>query len=149
MNPSTVRDLPGSGRVAVVTSVASDAHTWNLVFLQLLLEELGFEVVNLGACVPERLVVEECLANRPDIVVVSSVNGHGHQDGLRLIEHVRAVGELADLPVVIGGKLGVAGVEDGHAAELLAAGFTMVVEDGAGTAPLTEFLESLPQRALR
>src|SRR5262249_57781785 len=94
--------------------VSSDSHTWNLVFLQLALEELGHRVVNLGACVPDELVLAGCLRVRPDLVVVSSVNGHGFRDGTRLIGRIRGCPELAATPVVIGGKLGVAGPGGGR-----------------------------------
>jgi len=121
----------------LVTTVISDSHTWNLVFLQLALEELGHDVRNLGPCVPPAEVVAECLRCRPDLVVVSTVNGHGLRDGAQLIELIRQRPELADLPVVIGGKLGIAGpagLQSG--ARLRAAGFDAVYEDGAGAAAL-------------
>src|SRR5262249_59490655 len=98
-----------AGLTVVVTSVASDSHTWNLVYLQLVLEELGHKVVNLGACVPDELLISECLRVRPDLVVVSTVNGHGFHDGMELIGRFRALEDLATTPVVIGGKLGIAG----------------------------------------
>src|SRR6476661_5697161 len=94
---------------AVVTSTVSDSHTWNLIYLQLVLEEIGFDVTNLGACVPDDLLVGECRWIRPELIVVSSVNGHGLVDGRRLIGRLRAAPELAATPVVIGGKLGITG----------------------------------------
>jgi methylaspartate mutase sigma subunit len=121
----------------VVTSVASDAHTWNLVFLQLALEELGHRVVNLGACPPDELVVDQCRRIRPDLIVVSSINGHGFRDGTRLIGHIRGCAELTDVPVVIGGKLGIGGPSGQRGREeLLAAGYTAVYEENAGVAAL-------------
>jgi N-dimethylarginine dimethylaminohydrolase/methylmalonyl-CoA mutase cobalamin-binding subunit len=124
----------------VVTSVASDSHTWNLVFLQLVLEELGHRVVNLGACVPDELLVSECLRVRPDLVVVSSVNGNGFRDGTRLIGRIRGCQELAATPVVIGGKLGIAGPGGRQSRDqLLAAGFDAVFEDGAGMTAFRSF----------
>ncbi len=143
------RSPAGRGQTVIVATVASDSHTWNLVFLQLFLEELGYEVVNLGPCGPDDLLVEECRARRPDLLVISSVNGHGHQEGLRLIRELRAHRELVDLPVTIGGKLGVAGAENAaHLEELMAAGFDMVFEESAGAGAFRHFLASLPQRAL-
>src|SRR5689334_16258049 len=91
----------------VVSGTASDSHTWNLVYLQLLLEELGRRVHNLGPCVPDDLLVERCTRLRPALVVLSSVNGHGATDGLRVIGRLRA--RLPGTPIVIGGKLGIAG----------------------------------------
>lgn len=121
----------------VVTSVVSDSHTWNLVYLQLALEELGHKVVNLGACVPDELLISECLRVRPDLVVVSTVNGHGFHDGMQLIGRLRAREDLATTPVVIGGKLGIAGPA-GRAGrdQLHAAGFDAVFEEGGGIAAL-------------
>lgn len=119
-------------RTVVISSVASDAHTWNLVFLQLLIEELGYTVVNLGPCVPDDVLIDACRKIAPDLVVISSVNGHGWQDGLRLIKAFRAQESLADTPVVIGGKLGTTGLESAaRTAELAEAGFDAVFRDGA------------------
>jgi methylaspartate mutase sigma subunit len=115
----------------VVTGLSSDAHTWNLVLLQLLLEDLGHEVVNLGPCVPEHEVVEVCRKLRPDMLVVSSVNGHGFNDALPLISALRSHSELAGMPAVIGGSLGVTHRDDeARVAELLRAGFDAVFPDG-------------------
>ncbi len=137
--PAALADpAPASGVTVVVTSVASDSHTWNLVYLQLVLEELGYQVVNLGACVPDELLVTECLRIRPDLVVVSSVNGHGFHDGLQLISRIRDYAELAEMPVVIGGKLGIAGPAGQEGREqLLAAGFDVVFQEGAAITALT------------
>lgn len=131
--------VPGRGRapgthgdVVIVSGLASDAHTWNLVYLQLLVEEHGHRVVNLGPCVPEEELVCACVLHRPGLVVISSVNGHGHQDGLRAIRRLRACPELAGTPVVIGGKLGTGGAENTrHVGSLLAAGFDAVFGEGA------------------
>ncbi|MER0449678.1 cobalamin B12-binding domain-containing protein [Streptomyces sp. NPDC006711] len=143
-------DTTGPRPTVLVSGVASDSHTWNLVFLQLLIEELGYDVVNLGPCVPDDLLVRECLERAPAMLVLSSVNGHGHQDGLRVIKKVRGESALADLPAVIGGKLGITGGEGGgHAAELVAAGFNSVFEDDAREiASFKHFVQGIPQRAL-
>jgi methylaspartate mutase sigma subunit len=131
-------------RTVLVSSVASDAHTWNLVYLQLVLEELGCRVINLGACVPDRLLLAECRNQQPDLLVLSSVNGHGYQDGLRVIEKLHAA--LPQLPVVIGGKLGIAGRDPDRADALRAAGAAGVFEQGdAGIEPFTRFVRALPR----
>ena len=128
----------------VVSSLKSDAHTWNLVFLQLLLEEAGFAVVNLGPCVPTDLLVSACRRLQPSLIVLSSVNGHGYRDALPAIAALRARPKLADTPVVIGGKLGV-GAEDrsGLAEHLLAAGFDAVYDDVQESDGFRELLGSL------
>jgi methylaspartate mutase sigma subunit len=115
----------------LLTGTVSDSHTWNLVFLQLFIEEQGLAVVNLGPCVPEELLVARCRAEAPDLVVVSSVNGHGCADGLAAIAALRAAPDLAGLPVVIGGKLGLDGRDDAdRVTRLRDAGFDAVFDDG-------------------
>lgn len=124
------KELPAQRPRSIVTSTVSDSHTWNLVYMQLLLEEMGHEVINLGSCVPEALLVEECLRHGPDLLVVSSVNGHGFNDGLRIAAHMRSVPELDHLCMVIGGKLSVDGVRDvGFTRRLLNGGFDAVFGD--------------------
>lgn len=121
----------------LIAGGASDAHSWNLVFLALLLEESGHRVVNLGPCVSGALLLRECRAHAPELVVVSSVNGHGYRDGLAVIGGLRAEPALARVPVMIGGKLDVEGVRDEAAAQrLIAAGYTAVFDD----ADLSAFL---------
>jgi methylaspartate mutase sigma subunit len=134
----------------IVSSVASDSHTWNLVFLQLLIEECGYDVVNLGPCVPDDLLVAACLDRDPEMVVISSVNGHGYQDGMRVIELLRDRTELAETPVVIGGKLGTDGPEGvSRVLELTRAGFDAVFEDGQDpVAGFRSFLDTRPQARL-
>ncbi|MFC5884475.1 cobalamin-dependent protein [Kitasatospora sp. CM 4170] len=133
-----------AGLEVVVTTMASDSHTWNLVFLQLLLEELGHRVTNLGACVPDELLVAECRRIEPDLIVLSSVNGHGQQEGLRVIAALRACPELRRTPTVIGGKLGIAGSDDPTRQEvLLAAGFDGVFEDAGAVTDFRAFVGSL------
>jgi methylaspartate mutase sigma subunit len=128
----------------LVSSVASDSHTWNLVYLQLLLEELGHHVVNIGACVPDDLLISSCRAHRPDLVVISSVNGHGHHDGARVIGALRSRPDLVGVPVVIGGKLGIGGVANArHTDDLLRAGFDAVFDDSAGIDPFREYVDAL------
>ena len=139
--------VPPDGLHVVVTSVVSDAHTWNLVYLQLLLRERGHRVTNLGACVPDELLLSECVRLRPDLVVMSSVNGHGARDGARAITVLRAHPALATTPVVIGGKLGIDGPRDtSHVGSLLAAGFDAVFEDRGGTASFQAFLARVQSR---
>lgn len=131
-------------RKFIVSSVSSDAHMWNLVFLQLLLEEHGGEVRNLGACVPDEVIIEECRAEMPDVLVLSTVNGHGHLDGLRLIRKIREEPDLRELRVVIGGKLGVRGAENVRFIEELAAGgYDAVFESEGGLQEFQEFLSAL------
>ncbi|MGQ4386459.1 cobalamin B12-binding domain-containing protein [Streptomyces sp. SAS_270] len=147
MKPVEWAARPRSGPLdVVVTGLPSDAHTWNLVFIQLLLEDLGHTVVNLGPCIPRDEIVESCCKFQPDLLVVSSVNGHGFNDAGPLIEAVRSRWELAGLPAVIGGKLGVSGGgRQEQAAELMRAGFDAVFQEGVDFAAFESFVGSLPR----
>ncbi|MFD7626672.1 cobalamin B12-binding domain-containing protein [Streptomyces sp. NPDC059851] len=134
----------------VVTGLPSDAHTWNLVFIQLMLEDLGHEVVNLGPCIPEDEIVESCAKYQPDLLVVSSVNGHGFNDARPLIGALRSRPELDGMPVVIGGKLGVSGDrQEEQAQELMAAGFDAVFQEGVELASFEAFVGSLHREVAR
>ncbi|MEU1890659.1 cobalamin B12-binding domain-containing protein [Streptomyces pristinaespiralis] len=124
------------GLRVVVSGLSSDAHMWNLVFLQLLLEERGHDVSNLGNVTPDATIIAACRSRRPDLLVISSVNGHGRLDGLRLVRALRATPELAALPVVIGGKLAVDDRDHEEATALLtAAGYDAVFDDAAAGGP--------------
>ncbi|GHA98309.1 cobalamin B12-binding domain-containing protein [Streptomyces termitum] len=137
-----------TGRRILLSTVSSDAHTWNLVFLQLLLEELGHEVVNLGPCVPDDLLVETAAAEPFDALVISTVNGHGCLDGARLARALRADPRTAHLPAMIGGKLSTRGPDDtSYVRELAEAGFDAVCVDGAPETLLHSFLGALPPAA--
>lgn len=138
------QEPPAAGRRVLLTTGSSDAHTWNLVHLQLFLEEHGHSVLNLGPCVPEQLLVDTAQLTRPDLVVFSSVNGHGHLDGLRAAQAMRAAQATRDIPMVIGGLLGISpeGAER-RTAELLEAGFDEVHPDGTGPAALLDRLAAL------
>ena len=144
--PAAVGGAPRRAMDVVLTTLSSDAHTWNLAYLELLLEELGCSVTNLGACTPDETIIAACRTRRPDLLVISSLNGHGHHDGLRLIGALRAAHATADLPVVIGGKLDVTGGGGNSAERLMAAGFDAVFEDGAG---LTRFRSLVGRLALQ
>ncbi|MEV7130475.1 cobalamin-dependent protein [Streptomyces sp. NPDC093260] len=134
----------------VLTATASDSHTWNLTYLELLLREWGHMVTNLGPCVPHELLLRRCREIAPDLVVVSSVNGLGFSEGAVIGRLVRGSAELSRTPLVIGGKLGT-GVED-QAAEserLRAAGFDLVVTDSDGLGPFRDFVASMSMKATR
>lgn len=113
----------------LVAGTSSDAHTWNLVYLQLALEEAGHDVTNLGPCVPDDLLTEACVRLRPDALVISSVNGHGHADVARAAAMVRYDSRHDAMPIIVGGLLGTAGDPNAnHAPALEAAGVTAVLE---------------------
>jgi methylaspartate mutase sigma subunit len=119
----------------LLTTVYSDSHTWNLVYLQRVMEELGVSVRNLGCCTPVDLVIREIADFAPDLVVLSSVNGHGRSGALQLLSAVRDRGFT--VPFVAGGKLTTSESTGERARlELLAAGYREVF---VGDSSITEF----------
>lgn len=140
--------LPSGSRV-VVSSTSSDAHTWNLVFLELLITHYGHVVHNLGPCVPVAHLVEECILRRPALLVLSSVNGHGVTDGINAIRAIRAAHALANLPVVIGGKLTTTGdLSDVVRNRMLDAGFDAVLTGPASEQNLRHILTPVSTMAV-
>ncbi|WP_208297660.1 cobalamin B12-binding domain-containing protein [Actinophytocola oryzae] len=130
---------------AVLAGTPSDSHTWNLLFVQLLLEENGWDVHNLGACVQPTMLVDESLRAKPDLVVISTVNGHGAQDARQVIAALRAEPALAQVPVSLGGKLCVSEDRARDAVPgLLAAGFDAVL---VGDTAVPDFQELLARVA--
>ncbi|WP_107657076.1 cobalamin B12-binding domain-containing protein [Nocardia suismassiliense] len=109
----------------VLSTVESDSHLWNLVYLQKLLEENGASVHNLGPCTPVESVADAIRADRPDLLVVSSVNGHGFHGAQVLLSGLRERG--LEVPCAIGGKLTTAVSDDDRVRrELLDLGYTDV-----------------------
>lgn len=136
---------PRPARRAVLSTIPSDSHTWNLLFLQLLMEENGWSVTNLGGCVPVATLTEETRGQPPDMIVISTVNGHGAQEGLDVIAALRAEPALAAVPVVLGGKIDVS--EDRQRADvdgLRAAGYDEVL---IGDQAVPRFLDLIGQPA--
>lgn len=146
LSPLT-RPPAATGHRILLSTTSSDSHTWNLVFLQLLLEERGHEVVNLGPCVPDDLLVETARSCRPSAVVISTVNGHGRIDGARVARALRRDPATAHLPMMIGGKLGIEGTStDDEVSRLIEAGFDAVFVDADADALPTTLDELLPTR---
>ena len=90
----------------ILTSTPTDSHMWNLIFMELFLQENGHEVINLGACVPKETLYQTMQDHRPDLVVLSSVSGHLFQDATALIISLPLSLKRAGIPFVVGGKLG-------------------------------------------
>ena len=129
---------------ALLTTVPSDSHMWNLIFMQLFLEERGYQVSNLGACVPFELLEASASRQRPDLIVVSTVNGHGYLDGLELSRRLASMPSRDSLHLVLGGKLGVNLTKEAEQADRLrAAGFDDVFYGVSALQDFEIFLRSI------
>lgn len=124
----------------LITTVESDSHMWNLVYLQLWLSEQGFDVKNLGCCTPDSELIEALDSFAPQLVVVSSVNGHGHYQGRQMIESIRR--SDPDVTCVIGGKLTTSESDNGLVRDsLLQAGYAGVFIGGDAITDFASFLQ--------
>jgi methylaspartate mutase sigma subunit len=131
---------------AIVCTLPSDAHTWNLIVVTERLRELRMNVINLGSCLPIQELVRRAEELVPDLVVVSSINGHGEIEALTLIRALRQAGVLTASRVVIGGKLAVSPERERALVRLLRrAGYAGVY---MGTDSWEAFVRQLPDLLL-
>lgn len=129
--------------LALLTGLRSDSHTWPLVYMHLLLEEKGFEVINLGATTPIDEVLEVVDRHDPEILVISTVNGHGLFEGKQIAAKLGQSGKAAT-PKVIGGLLTTDPAEVPAAkAELEKFGYDGVFTGDSSVAEFITFLNEL------
>lgn len=91
----------------ILTGTPSDSHMWNLIFMELFLQENGCHVLNLGPCVPSMQIYDALEKSSYDLVVVSSVNGHLFQDAMNMIDPYSRNPSSHLPPFVVGGKIGI------------------------------------------
>ncbi len=133
--------MSGNKKVTI-TTIPSDAHTWNLVYIQLFLEEYGFLAQNIGSCPPYDLTIRKCCEHQPDLIVVSTVNGHGYIEGLELVKRIKQSDFVNNVPVIIGGKLTTKGRLTREEKEnLLKEGYSEVFEGNSAIGDFPEYLE--------
>lgn len=109
----------------VLATIPSDSHCLNLIYIEKYMKESGFSVYNLGCCTPIEEVVTVCADVQPVFVVISTLNGHGYMEGITLAAALRENPLTVDLPLFIGGNIGV-NIADAptQAMKLCDAGFT-------------------------
>jgi methylmalonyl-CoA mutase cobalamin-binding subunit len=127
----------------VVSGVRDDARAENLIYLQRTLQDHGHEVINLGAGLPDQDVVDACLGARPDVLVISTLDGRRYRDVARRVRTVRGHVALASLRVVFGGRLSPEDDPDAgavRARELTEGGYDAVFECAADLDEFSDFL---------
>ena len=141
--PNTAQ--PPAPHTAIVATTASDTHTWNLVVLELFLQQAGLKTINMGPCVPVRELVRECRIRRTDLLAISTINGHGCIEAYELIRAIRAEPRLSRLHVVIGGNLGARGLASARSSNdaLLAAGYDGAFTEDSQISDMTDHLARL------
>ena len=87
---------------ALVLGTPSDAHTWNLFYLDLILKESGFNSEVLGGCVNLRDVTKKVGTSYWDIILVSSLNGHFYLESQSVLKSIKK-GLGARNPIIVAG----------------------------------------------
>ncbi len=129
---------------ALLITIPSDSHSWNLVFMKLFLEEAGVEVESLGPCTPIDLVVQRLVEDQFDFVVVSTINGNGYIEGIEIAASIKARSEFTGA-MFIGGKLTTGSLREDWSLkmqDLLDAGYQSVYDDHY-TGVLEQFTQDL------
>lgn len=114
-------------RVLIITT-PSDVHSWNLVFLSLVVRDAGMTCRIVGPAPQLEEIKSGAVEFDPDIILVSTINGHGEFEATDVLLALREVCD-ADIPVLIGGILGVTQESMGRRRSvLLSMGYTEVFE---------------------
>ena len=111
----------------IVTGViGADVHAVGNKILAYALEEAGFKIINLGVMVSQEEFIEAAVETNADVILVSSLYGHGEIDCYGLRDKCNEAG-LKDIPLLAGGNL-VVGKQDFKEVEkrYMAMGFTKV-----------------------
>lgn len=89
----------------VIGTIGSDAHVTGQFVLTRALEDAGFKVVRLGACVPQEEFIEAAVETGAGAILVSSLYGMAYFDCEGLRDKCLEAG-LKDVLLYIGGHLG-------------------------------------------
>ncbi len=92
-------------RKTLVTGViGADAHNVGIRILSMALEKAGFRVHALGALTPAEDFIRAAVETDADVIMVSSLYGHGHLDCRGFRERCIEAG-IGDIRLYIGGNL--------------------------------------------
>ncbi len=134
------------GERTIVTGViGADVHAVGNKILAFALREAGFKVINLGVMVSQEEYIEAAIETNADVILVSSLYGHGEIDCHGLRQKCDEAG-LKEIPLLAGGNL-VVGKQNFEDVEkrFLAMGFTRVYPPGTTVETCIEDLKELFQ----
>jgi len=93
------------GKVTLVMGViGADVHAVGNKILEYAFSQAGINVINLGVMVTQEEYIEAAIETNADIIVVSSLYGHGEIDCRGLREKCDEAG-LKGIPLYVGGNL--------------------------------------------
>lgn len=97
-------------KTIVLGVIGSDCHAVGNKILDYTLTEAGFNVVNIGVLSPQEDFINAAIETSADVIMVSSLYGHGEIDCRGLREKCDEVG-LKDILLYVGGNI-VVGKQD-------------------------------------
>jgi methylaspartate mutase sigma subunit len=92
-------------RLAILASTPDDSHQWNLHGVEMELKERNIDVINLGPLTSCKVIAETVRDRRPDLLVVSTVNGHGVHSMMEVLRALEEYQVKRSIRIVIGGLL--------------------------------------------
>jgi methylaspartate mutase sigma subunit len=93
-----------NGKKLILGVIGSDVHAVGNKILYHVFTDAGFEVINLGVMVSQEEFIEAAIEVDADVIVVSSLYGHGELDCRGLREKCEEAG-LEDILLYVGGNI--------------------------------------------
>lgn len=91
-------------KTLVIGVIGSDVHAVGIQILNYAFTEAGFNVINLGVMVTQEEYIEAAIESAADVIVVSSLYGHGELDCRGLREKCDEAG-LSGILLYVGGNI--------------------------------------------
>lgn len=128
-------------KTVVLGVIGSDAHAVGNKVLDYSISEAGFNVVNIGVLSPQEDFINAAIETNADVIMVSSLYGHGEIDCRGLREKCDEAG-LEDILLYVGGNI-VVGKQDWSVVEktFLDMGFDRVYPPGTSAETAIEALK--------
>ncbi len=128
-----VISMESNKKKLVLGVIGADVHAVGNKILDFVFSAAGFDVINLGVMVPQEDFINAALEADADVIVVSSLYGHGELDCRGLRDRCIEAG-IGDILLYVGGNI-VVGKQDFEDVEkrFLQMGFNRVF--GPGTPP--------------
>ncbi|MGL4308453.1 methylaspartate mutase subunit S [Cetobacterium sp. SF1] len=131
-----------NGKKVVIGVIGSDCHAVGNKIIHHVLEENGFEVINIGVLSPQMDFINAAVETSADAIIVSSLYGHGELDCQGMRDKCEEAG-LNNILLYVGGNI-VVGKQEWSDVErrFKAMGFNRVYKPGTPIELTTEDLKS-------
>lgn len=88
----------------VIGVIGSDCHAVGNKIIHHVLEEKGFEVINIGVLSPQAEFINAAVETNADAIIVSSLYGHGELDCQGMRDKCKEAG-IGDILLYVGGNI--------------------------------------------